>query len=158
MQISIFVNFALMQVRWWSYELCHADVTFNRKLSVFTQIKLPLCHRIFLKARCRLLLMRCLWWLGQKTRSISWWHWHKWVAWEAAQALCSGSCLPATAVFRACPLKRYQRVVDELHLLRKASWNNHKNPTYNHTCTLPCEWAWGNKIHKRQCAKWRPTA
>ena len=72
MQISIFANFALMKARGWSYKSCYTNVTFNRKVSVLHKLNFHLCHRIFLKAGCRLLLLRWLWQFGWKTQSISW--------------------------------------------------------------------------------------
>lgn len=65
MQISIFANFAIMTRREWSYKPCHTDVkTLKRKVSILEKMNFHSCHGIFLKARCRLLLLRCLWQFG----------------------------------------------------------------------------------------------
>lgn len=63
MQISIFANFAIITA--WSYKPRHTDgKTFKRNISVLKKLNFYTCHRIFLKVRCRLLLLRCLWQFG----------------------------------------------------------------------------------------------
>lgn len=126
MQISIFAYFAEMKARGWSYKPCHANITFTKKVSVLHKLNFHPCRRIFLKARCRLLLLRCLWQFGWKTQSISWM--------TLTQISTLRSCtsprlwqLPACCSrLQASSFKTLSAMADELHLLRKASWNNHK--------------------------------
>lgn len=65
MQISTFANFPIMTARKWSYKPCHTDVkTFKRKIPILEKLNFHACHGIFLKAGCRLLLLRFLWQFG----------------------------------------------------------------------------------------------
>lgn len=89
MQITIFANFALVKAGGWSYKPCHTNVTFNRKVSVSHKLNFHPCHRNFLKAGCRSLVLRGLWWFGWETQSVS--------GMAAAQISSHGSCLPPAA-------------------------------------------------------------
>lgn len=153
---SIFANFALMKARGWSYKPCHANLTFNRKVSVLHKLNFHPCHRNFLKARCRLLLLRCLWQFGWKTQSTSWM--------TLTQVSILRSCTsPLLWQLPAC--RSHLQALSFKTLSTSGGWATPPQKGFlkhlqrnkidiNHTRTVPGGWAWGNKLRKRKRSKW----